>query len=90
MKPSKKAFTLVELLVVVAILGLLLGIMLPALAKAREQARNVICQTNLKNYGHGLALYLNDNDLRFPNAHRWLHNGSTFDEIRSRMFQGKE
>ena len=51
MMRKTKAFTLVELLVVIAIMAVLIAILLPALAKARENARNILCSTNLKGYG---------------------------------------
>ena len=59
-------FTLIELLVVVAIISLLVSILLPSLHKAKELARTVICQSNLKGIGIGLTLYGEDWDLRLP------------------------
>ncbi|MFA5293172.1 MAG: prepilin-type N-terminal cleavage/methylation domain-containing protein [Phycisphaerae bacterium] len=55
---NKKAFTLVELLVVISLIGLLVGILLPCLAAARERGRNVVCRSNLKNIGLALRMYL--------------------------------
>jgi len=64
--PSKKAFTLIELLVVIAIIGMLLAILLPALGKAKELGREVICKNNIRQYGLAGTLYLDDNDTKFP------------------------
>jgi prepilin-type N-terminal cleavage/methylation domain-containing protein/prepilin-type processing-associated H-X9-DG protein len=61
------AFTLVELLVVVAILGLLAGLLLPALSKARKRADSVRCATNLRQLGLGMRLYADgDSEGRLP------------------------
>ncbi len=61
-----RAFTLVELLVVISILGLLVGLLVPSLGKARRVARRTACATNLKQIGVGLRAYFNDSDDRFP------------------------
>ena len=50
----KKKFTLVELLVVIAVLGILLTILLPSLSKAKQQAQNAVCVSNLKQTGYVL------------------------------------
>jgi len=54
---SKKAFTLVELLVVISIIALLMSILMPALAKVREQARNTVCASNLRQQVIAMAAY---------------------------------
>jgi len=72
-------FTLVELLVVVAIIALLLGILLPALGKAREVARSTVCMANLKSVGQGFVTYSTEyrGYLPGPNTsgYRWLKPG---------------
>jgi prepilin-type N-terminal cleavage/methylation domain-containing protein len=64
----RRGFTLVELLVIVAIIGLLIGILMPALGRAKTSARRTACATNLRQIGAGLRLYLDNNDDRFPFA----------------------
>jgi prepilin-type N-terminal cleavage/methylation domain-containing protein len=63
--PRRKGFTLIELLVVIAIIALLMAILLPSLKKARDQARAVVCQSNLSQWGRIFYLYTHDNDSRF-------------------------
>ncbi len=62
----RTGFTLIELLVVIAVLTLLMALLLPALRRARNQARAVVCQTKLKQWGMALELYLEDNEGRLP------------------------
>jgi prepilin-type N-terminal cleavage/methylation domain-containing protein/prepilin-type processing-associated H-X9-DG protein len=69
---SKAAFTLVELLVVIAIIALLMSILMPVLGKAKEQARDVVCRSNLRQYGIAGAMYLDDNEGTFPPTHTYL------------------
>jgi prepilin-type N-terminal cleavage/methylation domain-containing protein/prepilin-type processing-associated H-X9-DG protein len=62
----KKAFTLVELLVVIAIIALLVSILLPALNKAREQAKLLVCLSNVRQLIQAEMYYAYDNEDRFP------------------------
>ncbi len=57
----RRAFTLIELLVVVAIIAILLSILLPALQRAREQARQLLCVTNLRSMGQAAGFYAESN-----------------------------
>jgi len=58
---KKQGFTLIELLVVMVIIALLVGLLLPALARAKEEARKTQCRSNLKQIGLAIEMYCNDN-----------------------------
>ncbi|MFA5094897.1 MAG: type II secretion system protein [Candidatus Omnitrophota bacterium] len=61
-----KGFTLIELLVVMAIIIILAGLLMPALGRAREQARKTTCASNLKQIGAALEMYTAANNERYP------------------------
>lgn len=60
------AFTLVELLVVIAIIGILAALLLPALSRAKAQARSTVCKNHLRQMGVALQMYVQDHDGRYP------------------------
>ena len=59
---TRRAFTLIELLVVIAIIALLMAVLLPAVQRARKQAKAVFCRSNLRQWGTVFAMYTGGND----------------------------
>lgn len=69
--PRRVGFTLVELLVVIAVIALLVGILLPALAGVRRAARDAKCLANIRTVGQGLAMYAGEFRERHPHWSAW-------------------
>jgi prepilin-type N-terminal cleavage/methylation domain-containing protein/prepilin-type processing-associated H-X9-DG protein len=82
MSKQRRGFTLIELLVVIAIIALLMGILMPALQRVNKQAKAVICQSYLKQWGTIFNMYCDGNDRKMPdrsapessNQGRWMHS----------------
>jgi len=85
-----RAFTLVELLVVIAIIALLVSILLPALARAREQVQQVVCSANLHSIGLIHEMWSQDNEGLFPSTDHgtsYFYLNLAFDEYSANVEQ---
>lgn len=82
---KQKAFTLVELLVVIAIIALLMSILLPALGRVRRQAKDVLCETNLHQWGVCFAMYADDWDGSFMQG--WVEGCGGVENCNSYWFK---
>ena len=79
---KKKGFTLIELLVVIAIIALLMGILMPALNAVKKKAKDVLCQSNLKQWGNIFNMYCDGNNRKMPDRSsadssgqgRWMYS----------------
>jgi prepilin-type N-terminal cleavage/methylation domain-containing protein/prepilin-type processing-associated H-X9-DG protein len=76
-KKIRKAFTLIELLIVIAIISLLTAILFPVFARAREQARKAACASNLRQIGMAVMQYVQDYDERYPMGRHYYDSWPT-------------
>jgi hypothetical protein len=78
---AKRAFTIWELLAVIAVIALLMGLLMPALNRARRISTDMVCQSYLHQYGLVGLSYLKDNDGFFPQpSNEWLYAAASVTE----------
>ncbi|HLK61457.1 MAG TPA: prepilin-type N-terminal cleavage/methylation domain-containing protein [Chthonomonadaceae bacterium] len=69
----RRAFTLIELLIVIAIIAILAALLFPVFGAARAHARETVCLSNLRQIGQAITLYTQDYDEVYPHAiHAWF------------------
>jgi len=77
---KKRGFTLIELLVVIAIIAILASMLLPVLARAREEGRRTACKNNLRQIGLALSMYAQSWDEMFPVQPGYTQAGDNYGE----------
>ena len=70
----RAAFSLVELLVVIGVVAVLFALLLPVIARVRRHAQATTCVTNLRQLGHAMVLYAQQNHGHLPAGHRFVEN----------------
>ncbi len=84
-------FTLIELLVVISIISLLIALLLPALKKAREQANQILCASQVKQHGLGVIAYAGDYKEKGPQTDKHVYDGVWLGQIAPYIgYQGKQ
>ncbi len=90
-RAQQAGFTLIEVLVVVAIIALLISILLPSLKMARERARSVACATNLRTTSQALRYYSQANLDYYPSSGQWAERCSVYiQKLGGRSFTGAD
>jgi prepilin-type N-terminal cleavage/methylation domain-containing protein len=84
----RHGFTLVELLVVVAILSLLLALLLPSLGKAKYQAKVAVCKSSMRQLTLGLVTYATENNNYYPSTGTIRSNGNPWDQAMNSLDNG--
>lgn len=80
-RSTSRAFSLLELIVVIAVVAVLVGLLLPMLLHARESGYRAVCASNLRQLNVGWSSYLQDNKERFPQFGEqpdWTYGGASF------------
>ncbi len=76
----RRGFTLIELLVVISIIGILVGLLLPAVQSAREAGRRTQCASNMRNVGLAILQYVNSKNT-FPPAGEFCEDATTLSSM---------
>jgi len=82
---ARRGFSLVDILVSIAVMAVLIGILLPSLSRVRESARRVICQSNMKQIGLGITMYAEDHDSLIPAT--VYGNTENYEQLPTEMMQ---
>ncbi|AHF91278.1 N-terminal cleavage protein [Opitutaceae bacterium TAV5] len=86
---SLRAFTLIELLTVIVIIGILAAIIIPVVGKARSAARNANCISNLRQYGIAATAFAEDNRGRLPRAGSWQDSLAPYFSMKNRNAESR-